>query len=564
MLLHAGFVVFWRPQQYADRVQREARLDHALRVLLGRRAPADDGDGDPFTLALAAFDRLCSDDIESGAGLAAEALEHAADPDARALARAVAGLAVACWPPAHESFVDPLQSALDDPAELSPQLAPVLCSLLAEAALACARLDLAIAFAERAGEPPSELFGSAEHPYLTFLRTSLSRTLAFRGDIAGAERWAAIAIARANSPTEVLLARGTAALVRGNADARRDTQALVDEVAESGLAPIGIVARGCYVLASYGAIAIGDLDRAAQLMLVAGGDADASYLRIIDRILGFEMLVAVAVEAGDVVAAEAWQSRAAALRSHPIAESTVLRIDSRVAYVRGDGEAAIEAAERAIARARADGRAVEEAEGEIILARARILADRRGEAARGLAHAASSADESGHLAVRRAASRELRRVGRRLPPASSSGWRGLTDREREVAALLVTGASNAELAKTLYLSEHTVRMHVSRVLQAFGVATRSGVAAVLGSTLSEPSARTLPRHEVPPALTPRQRDIVDGLVAGCSNRQLAQELGITEATVEKHVSAILVRWGVASRAGIVGMAVAARAGNTPG
>ena len=534
-------------QQYADRVQREARLDIALRVLLGQRAAATDPSEEPFALALDAFALLCSDDFEAGAVVATTALAQATDPDARALARAVAGLAVASWPPAHDVLADALDAARDDPAGLAPELAPVLFGLLAEAALACARIELAVTFTERAGELPRELFGSPDHPYLTFMRTSRARILAFYGDIVSAERWAAEALDRAVTPTELLLARATAALVRGNADQRRDAHELVADITASGLEPVGIVARGCYVLASYGAIAIGDLDRAARLMLVAGDDADLSRLRIIDRVLGLEMLTAVAVAAGDAEAAEAWQSRAAVLRSHPIAESTALRIDSRVAFVRGDGNAAIDAAERAIARAHADGRAVEEAEAQILLGRARILEDRRSEAARGLADAASSAEGSGYFAVRRAATRELRGVGRRLPPRPMSGWDALSEREREVAALLVTGASNAEIARTLFVSENTVRMHVSRVLQAFGVATRAGVAAVLGSDSGV----------APPHLTPRQREVVAGLVAGCSNRELAQKLGITEATVEKHVSAILVRWGVASRAGIVGMAVSA-------
>lgn len=528
-------------------MQREARLDHALRALLGQRPAVTPPSDDPFALALEAFSLLCGDRFEAGADAAALPLALAADPDARALARVVAGFAVSCWPSAYESCADPLRDALDDTEQLSSTMGPVLFGLLAEAALACARLDVAAEFSDRAGEPPAVLFGWSEHPYLTFMRTSRARVLAFRGDITGAERWAAEAIEHAVTPTEVLLARGTAALVRGNADQRRDTQDLVAEVSGSGLDPVGIVARGCYVLASYGAIAIGDLDTAARLMLIAGDDADLSQLRIIDRILGLEMLVALAVAAEDRVAAEAWQTRAAALRSHPIADSTALRIDSRVAFVRGDGPAAIAAAELAIERARSEGRAVEEAEAQILLGRARILEDRRSEAARGLADAASSAESSGYLAVRRAATRELRRVGRRLPPDPSSGWQGLSDREREVAALLVTGASNADLARTLFLSEHTVRMHVSRVLQAFGVATRAGVAAALGAATDVP----------PPDLTARQREVVAGLVAGCSNRELAERLGIAEATVEKHVSAILERWGVTSRAGIVGMAVSA-------
>jgi DNA-binding NarL/FixJ family response regulator len=55
----------------------------------------------------------------------------------------------------------------------------------------------------------------------------------------------------------------------------------------------------------------------------------------------------------------------------------------------------------------------------------------------------------------------------------------LTDREREVAIAVGAGASNAEVGTKLFMSEATVKAHVSRLLAKLGAANRVHIAIVV-------------------------------------------------------------------------------------
>ncbi|GAA0928502.1 response regulator transcription factor [Virgisporangium aurantiacum] len=60
----------------------------------------------------------------------------------------------------------------------------------------------------------------------------------------------------------------------------------------------------------------------------------------------------------------------------------------------------------------------------------------------------------------------------RAPSAPAGSLAQLTDREREVLALLARGAANAEIATQLVVTEATVKTHVSAILRKLGVRDR--------------------------------------------------------------------------------------------
>jgi DNA-binding NarL/FixJ family response regulator len=60
--------------------------------------------------------------------------------------------------------------------------------------------------------------------------------------------------------------------------------------------------------------------------------------------------------------------------------------------------------------------------------------------------------------------------------AADSGRRsdlGLSDREVEILELVARGSSNAQIARTLWVSDQTVKFHLSRIYRKLGVSSRT-------------------------------------------------------------------------------------------
>jgi DNA-binding NarL/FixJ family response regulator len=68
--------------------------------------------------------------------------------------------------------------------------------------------------------------------------------------------------------------------------------------------------------------------------------------------------------------------------------------------------------------------------------------------------------------------RVITRFARMRPATPPAGLADLTTREHDVLRLIARGLSNAEIAREIYVSEATVKTHVTHVLQKLGLRDR--------------------------------------------------------------------------------------------
>jgi DNA-binding CsgD family transcriptional regulator len=165
-------------------------------------------------------------------------------------------------------------------------------------------------------------------------------------------------------------------------------------------------------------------------------------------------------------------------QSHPWGRATARRCDAMVRLAAGayDEEAAQEL-EGAAADYEALGLRFDAARSRLVLGRTQRRFKQWGAARATLERAADAFDAIGSAGWAERARAELARVGARRPRPTGE----LTPTEERVVALAAEGLANKEIARTLFVTVHTVEVHLSRAYAKLGVRSRSQLAGRLAA-----------------------------------------------------------------------------------
>jgi DNA-binding NarL/FixJ family response regulator len=232
----------------------------------------------------------------------------------------------------------------------------------------------------------------------------------------------------------------------------------------------------------------GDPGRAVDALVASSGGDQLPLIPGVWRAKGLELLTRCWLALGRRREAEraaaGAQATAVALRLR-MATSMGDRAAAAVALDAGDFDLAAKHALAAAAAADDVGAPVEAALARTLAGRALAQAGQPERAATEFEHAAAKLQTSGALRYRAATERELRRLGHRIYHRTRAGKldgtsvEALTERELQVARLVVDRRTNPEIAEALFLSPKTVETHMRNILRKLDASSRVEVARIV-------------------------------------------------------------------------------------
>jgi DNA-binding NarL/FixJ family response regulator len=293
-----------------------------------------------------------------------------------------------------------------------------------------------------------------------------------------------------------LFNRALAAFAGGDVELARTLSEESVELARSlDPGPLAAFAHGALATALF---ELGEPSRAAELFVAGGGGEElrmvggawrARYLELLTRCrlaegkrAEAERAAAAARECADTVDLE---------MAHAMADAAA----ARLALADGEAATAVRHARTAVSALDEIGDAFDAANMRVLLGAALAEAGDADEAATELERAATAYASFGADRFRARAEQELRKLGRTVHRRSvrgtgESGLDSLTERELELARLVVDRKTNPEIAAELFLSQKTVETHLRNIFRKVGVANRVELARAVEQAARSESTPT--------------------------------------------------------------------------